>query len=452
MANLGVGYLFKKKYVTYENKKYEIFEFIDYVAGISFTNTQNNDIFNVLSGNYSGTYASFLNKNANEKEFVFLEEILDAALKINNNYVDFTAIRRKKLSSAGKYYLRKDGGNSLSKIVNEGLMSYLQKNNRKEQSELNENEFEKNSDISSMYSSIKKTIISQDEQIMKILTSIFKNQKVINSNLDDDLIAKLKENILVCGPTGTGKTEILKRISKLHNIPIVIEDATTLSETGYQGRKISDILEDLYLASDKNINLAEKGILVIDEFDKLAEKNSDNQSHVSRFGVQRSLLKLLDGALFYFNDKKFDTSKLTIVGLGAFTGITNDENYRNLLTDDFIKYGLMRELVGRFSKIITMNSLSKEDIIKILKESNFSPLYTYKKLFDSLNVEFNFNDDFIEYIAEVAILKQSGARSIKTVFDNCISSALFRIFAGEYSSITLVNPNENNYIPYILKK
>ena len=112
----------------------------------------------------------------------------------------------------------------------------------------------------------------------------------------------------------------------------------------------------------------------------------------------------------------------------------------------------MRELVGRFSKIITMNSLSKEDIIKILKESNFSPLYTYKKLFDSLNVEFNFNDDFIEYIAEVAILKQSGARSIKTVFDNCISSALFRIFAGEYSSITLVNPNENNYIPYILKK
>lgn len=452
MANLGVGYLFKKKYVTYENKKYEIFEFIDYVAGISFTNTQNNDIFNVLSGNYSGTYASFLNKNANEKEFVFLEEILDDALKINNNYVDFTAIRRKKLSSTGKYYLRKDGGNSLSKIVNEGLMSYLQKNNRKEQSELNENEFEKNSDISSMYSSIKKTIISQDEQIMKILTSIFKNQKVINSNLDDDLIAKLKENILVCGPTGTGKTEILKRISKLHNIPIVIEDATTLSETGYQGRKISDILEDLYLASDKNINLAEKGILVIDEFDKLAEKNSDNQSHVSRFGVQRSLLKLLDGALFYFNDKKFDTSKLTIVGLGAFTGITNDENYRNLLTDDFIKYGLMRELVGRFSKIITMNSLSKEDIIKILKESNFSPLYTYKKLFDSLNVEFNFNDDFIEYIAEVAILKQSGARSIKTVFDNCISSALFRIFAGEYSSITLVNPNENNYIPYILKK
>ena len=452
MSSLRVGYLFKKKYIDYQDKKYEIFEFVDYVSGIGFTNTNNNDICNVLSGNNAGVYASFINEDANEGEYVFLSDDIDKAIEDNGNRVDFIAIRKNRISSTAKYYLRNDKSTGLTQLLNKDLISYLQKKDKKGQSDFDEGEFEKTSDISSMYSSIKKTIISQDEQIMQILTALFKNQKVVNSDLDMDLIAKLKENILIYGSTGTGKTEILKRISKLYNIPIVIEDATALSETGYQGRKITDMLEDLCLAADNDIELAEKGILVIDEFDKLAEKSGDSQSHVSRLGVQRSLLKLLDGTLFYFDDKKFDTSKLTVVGLGAFTGITKGDDYKQLTTDDFMKYGIMRELIGRFSKTIAMNPLSKEDIIKILKESDFSPLNTYKKLFDMLEVNFDFSDEFIEYIAELAITKQSGARSLKTVFDDCISSALFRIFAGEYSSISLVKPDDENNKPYVLTK
>ena len=452
MSSLRVGYLFKKKYIDYQDKKYEIFEFVDYVSGIGFTNTNNNDICNVLSGNNAGVYASFINEDANEGEYVFLSDDIDKAIKDNGNRVNFIAIRKNRISSTAKYYLRNDKSTGLTQLLNKDLISYLQKEDKKEQSDFDEGEFEKTSDISSMYSSIKKTIVSQDEQIMQILTALFKNQKVVNSDLDMDLIAKLKENILIYGSTGTGKTEILKRISKLYNIPIVIEDATALSETGYQGRKITDMIEDLCLAADNDIELAEKGILVIDEFDKLAEKSGDSQSHVSRLGVQRSLLKLLDGTLFYFDDKKFDTSKLTVVGLGAFTGITNSDDYKQLTTDNFMKYGIMRELIGRFSKTIAMNPLSKEDIIKILKESDFSPLNTYKKLFDMLEVNFDFSDEFIEYIAELAITKQSGARSLKTVFDDCISSALFRIFAGEYSSISLVKPDDENNKPYVLTK
>ena len=452
MSSLRVGYLFKKKYIDYQDKKYEIFEFVDYVSGIGFTNTNNNDICNVLSGNNAGVYASFINEDANEGEYVFLSDDIDKAIKDNGNRVDFIAIRKNRISSTAKYYLRNDKSTGLTQLLNKDLISYLQKEDKKGQSDFDEGEFEKTSDISSMYSSIKKTIISQDEQIMQILTALFKNQKVVNSDLDMDLIAKLKENILIYGSTGTGKTEILKRISRLYNIPIVIEDATALSETGYQGRKITDMLEDLCLAADNDIELAEKGILVIDEFDKLAEKSGDSQSHVSRLGVQRSLLKLLDGTLFYFDDKKFDTSKLTVVGLGAFTGITKGDDYKQLTTDDFMKYGIMRELIGRFSKTIAMNPLSKEDIIKILKESDFSPLNTYKKLFDMLEVNFDFSDEFIEYIAELTITKQSGARSLKTVFDDCISSALFRIFAGEYSSISLVKPDDENNKPYVLTK
>lgn len=450
MTNLTVGYLFKKKYITYQNKKYEILEFIDYVFGIEFNNANHNSIYNIVSGNSTGVYASSINEDINGCEYIFVNDDINKAIKDNNNKVNFIEIRKRKISNNAKYYLKDINKNTFSRLLNKDIISYLQ--NEKEQTDFDEEELENNSDISSMYSSIKKTIISQDEQIMQILTALFKNQKVINSNLDMDMIAKLKENILIYGATGTGKTEILKRISKLYNIPIVIEDATSLSETGYQGRKITDMLEDLYLAANNDIKLAEKGILVIDEFDKLAEKLGDNQSHVSRLGVQRSLLKLLDGTLFYFNDKKFDSSKLTIVGLGAFTGITNNDDYKKLTTDDFMKYGIMRELLGRFSKTIAMNPLNKEDIIKILKESNFSSLNTYQKLFDMLGVSFDYSNEFIDYIAELAIAKQSGARSLKTVFDDCISSALFKIFAGEYSSISLIKPNEYNHKPYILTK
>lgn len=450
MANLSIGFLFKKKYITYQLKKWEIFEFIDYTTAISFTNSSYNAKYNIISGSNTGSYASSINENANGGDLVFLTDNLAGAIQENENSVDFAEIRQNKLSRTAKYYIKED--DKLIQLANNNLINFLENENSKVKSEFDEGEFEKITDISTMYASIKKTIISQDEQIMQILTALFKNQKVVDSDLDIDLIAKLKENILIYGSTGTGKTEILKRISKLYDIPIVIEDATSLSETGYQGRKITDMLEDLCLAANGNMKLAEKGILVIDEFDKLAEKSGDNQSHVSRLGVQRSLLKLLDGTLFYFDNKQFDTSRLTIVGVGAFTGIIDGDDYKKLTTENFMKYGIMRELIGRFSKTIAMNPLQKEDIIKILKNSDFSPLNTYKKLFEMLQVQFEFNDDFIDYIADLAIAKKSGARSLKTVFDECISSALFRIFAGEYSGILLTKPNAEDEKPYVLTK
>ena len=449
MPNFSVGYLFKKKYIEFESKKWEVFEFLDYVTAITFTNKSHQQVCDIVSGVYTGEYAEILNKNGEESKLVFIADSITNAIRDNNNSVDFAQIRKNKINITSKYYLRSNSDNGLIVLDNKSLKEFLEKQSK---SGFDEEVFEKNTDISTMYSSIKKTIISQDEPTMKILTSLFKNQKIVESDLDIDLIAKLKENILICGSTGTGKTEILKRISKIYKIPIIIADSTTLSETGYHGRNISDMLEDLCLAANGDIKLAERGIIVLDEFDKLAEKPSDNQSHVSRIGVQRSLLKLLDGSEFYFNNKKFDTSRLTIVAIGAFTGIINGDDYSNLTNEDFIRYGIIRELIGRFSKVIPMNTLGKEDIIKILKESDFSPINTYKKLFEILGVKYDFNDEFIEYIADLAIKQNSGARSLKTVFDECISSALFRIFAGEYSEISLIKPNDDNEKPYVLKK
>lgn len=452
MPELNIGYLFKKKQVIYQSVITEVFEFVDYVPVICFTNKNDNEKCNILSGSYVGKYATSFGKNDFEDSLVFLHDDLSQAIEDNENAVDFVKIRKKRISRTAKYYLRGKNKDELIQLNNSELLNLLEKENAKNKTDFSSEVFEKRTDISTMYSSIKKTIVSQDEQIMQILTALFKNQKVVNSNLDNDLIAKLKENILIYGPSGTGKTEILKRISKLYNIPIVIEDATSLSETGYQGRKITDMLEDLCLAANEDIGLAERGILVIDEFDKLAEKMNDGSSHVSRLGVQRSLLKLLDGTIFYFDNKQFDSSKLTIVVLGAFTGITLEKDYKKLTTEDFVKYGIMRELIGRFSKTIAMNSLTKEDIIQILKNSNFSPINTYKKLFEMLQVQFSFSEEFIEYIANLAMLKNSGARGLKNVFDDCISSALFRIFAGEYTGISLIKPDVENEKPYVLTK
>ena len=212
------------------------------------------------------------------------------------------------------------------------------------------------------------------------------------------------------------------------------------------------MLEDLYLASGKDMAKAQKGILVIDEFDKLAERLNGGRDHISRTGVQRSLLKLLDGSTFYFDDKKFDTSKLSVVVLGAFSEITKDNDYSNLTLNDFVNYGIIRELMGRFSKLIPMNSLGKEDIKKILIESDFSPLNTYKLLFESMNINFSYDLEFVDYVAERAVSLNSGARSLKTIFDDIIGSALFRIFAGEYTDINLTRKSNDEKLYVLTKK
>lgn len=454
MAKITPGYLFEKKYIKYNGQKQEIFEFVDYIIGITFTNTHNNEMCNIVTGAKAGIYANKIDKNANEGSYVFLSDDIDTGIKDIGNSVDFEKLRKRRRNDTAKYYLRGNSRTGLEQLLNKDLLEFLNSQNNTPRQEFDEEEFDHTTDISEMYTKIKETIISQDEQIMKILTALFKNQTVVSSSLDSDLIAKLKESILICGPTGTGKTEILKRISKIYNVPLVIQDATSLSETGYVGRKITNMLEDLYLAAGKDIELAQKGILVIDEFDKLAEKEgSEKQAHVSRAGVQRSLLKLLDGTTYFLDDKQFDTSKLTVVALGAFTGINENNNtYHELTTEDFVNYGIMSELIGRFSKTITMNQLSKTDFVDIFKLSNFSPLNTYKELFAMLNVEFEYTEGFIDYIADIAVSKKSGARSLKIVFDECISSALFRIFAGEYTKISLIKPENPEDPPYILTK
>lgn len=338
----------------------------------------------------------------------------------------------------GKFYTYDPNKDEFSEIKD---AEFLARNKRKTHDNL---------DILSMYSEVKKTIISQDEQIKQILASVYKNQKIVNSSLDDDTIRKLKENIIVYGPTGTGKTEILSQVAKLCDVPIVIEDITSFTETGYVGRDVSDMLLDLYSAAGMDLELAERGILVIDEFDKVAEGGEyGNTEGPSRSGVQRSLLKLLDGGTLSVREDNYDaavmdfnTSKLTVVALGAFSGIKKDDDYSDVSTRDFIDRGIMREVMGRFSKLVAMNQFEREDYKKILLESNLSPINTYQKLFEELGIKFSYDDDLIDYIIDEAVALDCGARSLKTVFDGIISDSLFDVFSNNSKEVHLSVPKD----------
>ena len=157
MANFKFGYLFKKKYTIYKNEEYEIFEFIDIIAGIAFTNIDKNNRCNILTGKYAGMYASVIDKNKNEEELVFIDMDLSYAIEKNDNNVEFESIRKKIISSTAKYYLRDNDGVSLKKLVNEKLIEQLENENKRE-TDFDENEFQNESDISSMYSTIKKLL------------------------------------------------------------------------------------------------------------------------------------------------------------------------------------------------------------------------------------------------------------------------------------------------------
>ena len=445
MNDVGITYILEKKECTIEGRKRVYYEIIDCACGLMWSFRNTGEQFISLSKQLGFSINRKINTNSDNAVAGF-KSFMDLTAE-NGNKFDIGIFMKEYRSHIGEYYTYDALKDTFSVISDENFINNI----KSKKKDFDDAILDNDTDISQMYSEIKRTIISQDEQIMQILTTLFKNQKVVNSSLHKDIIGKLKENLIVYGSTGTGKTEIIKRISNIYKIPLVIEDATSFSETGYVGRDITSMLEDLYLAADKDMELAQKGILVIDEFDKLAEKNSSSHDHVSRIGVQRSLLKLLDGSTFYFGDQKFDTSKLSVVALGAFSQITNGDDYSKITTTDFVNYGIMRELMGRFSKRVAMNSLSKDDIKRILIESDFSPLNTYKLLFESMNISFSYDEDFVDYIAEKAVALNSGARSLKTVFDDTISSAMFRIFAGKYSAINLTKPT-NDEGPYVLTK
>ena len=309
--------------------------------------------------------------------------------------------------------------------------------------------------------SLNEYVIGQEESKKVLSVAVYNHYKrLLQKDTEDDIEIE-KSNVILCGETGTGKTLLAKTIAKMLNVPFCIADATVLTEAGYVGEDVESILSRLLQAADYDVKSAERGIVFIDEIDKVARK-SDNPSitrDVSGEGVQQAMLKLLEGTIVGVPPQggrkhpeqkmtQVDTKNILFICGGAFDGIQkiierrvktqsigfgagaelagikeNILSYVNQL--DIKTYGLIPELIGRFPVLTYLNPLDKETLVSILTEPKNSLLKQYNKLFEIDNIELNIHKDVIEFIVDKAMDLKLGARGLRSICEAILTDAMF---------------------------
>ena len=317
-------------------------------------------------------------------------------------------------------------------------------------------------------------VIGQDYAKKALSVAVYNHYKRIfkqdiNSKNDVEI---QKGNVLFIGNTGSGKTHLIRTIARIIDVPIVVHDASAISAVGYVGDNVSDVLQRLVDEADGNIEVAERGICVLDEIDKLKASN-DGQRDVSGKDAQSSILKMIEGSTFELSGnplsgkgRKISTNNILFVCMGAFSGIediiasrmskktigfggdakkveASDKLFKEVKQEDIMNFGLIRELVSRLQIIVPLDPLDENDLLKILTEPKDSLIKQYKQLMKYDNIDLEFDEKAIKKVAHLAIKQKTGARSLKSILEQSLMNIMYKLPGSKTKKYTVT---ENDII------